>query len=185
MDMDFFTEYFDEVYATLRAVPRDRIKEIVSSLRRVRAERRRVFIFGNGGSAATSSHFACDLMKLTRQPAQPDFRVIALTDNMPIFSAYANDHGYETVFAEPLKALAQAGDVAIGISASGRSPNVLRGMDAARELGLFTVGFVGFEGGLLKDKVDVCLIAPGRHVSLIEDAHHTLQHAICRAITET
>ena len=185
MEIDFFANYFDEVYATLRAIPRQQIAEIVAMLRQIRRERRQVFIFGNGGSAATSSHFACDLIKLTRQAGQPDFRAIALTDNMAVFSAYANDHGYETVFAEPLRSLAAPGDVAIGISASGQSANVLRGMQAARELGLTTVGFAGYDGGRLKDKVDVCLIAPGRHASLIEDAHHTLQHAICRAILET
>ncbi|HKZ82922.1 MAG TPA: SIS domain-containing protein [Anaerolineae bacterium] len=185
MENDFFAGYFDEVYASLRAIARDRIVEVVALLRQVRSERRRVFIFGNGGSAATSSHFACDLIKLTRQQGLPDFRVIALTDNMPVFSAYANDHGYDTVFAAPLKSLAEPGDVAIGISASGRSANVLRGMDVAQELGLFRVGFAGYDGGVLKDKVDVCLIAPGKHASQIEDAHHVLQHAICRAIIET
>ncbi|HJW83277.1 MAG TPA: SIS domain-containing protein [Anaerolineae bacterium] len=167
------------------AIPRQRIAEIVAVLRQIRADRRQVFIFGNGGSATTSSHFACDLLKLTRQAGRPDFRVIALTDNMAVFSAYANDHGYETVFSEPLRSLAAPGDIAIGISTSGQSANVLRGMDAARELGLTRVGFAGYDGGLLKDKVDICLIAPGRHASPIEDAHHALQHAICRAIIET
>ncbi|MBI3764725.1 MAG: SIS domain-containing protein [Chloroflexi bacterium] len=167
----------------LRTMPGDRIAQVVAILRRARAAGRRIFLFGNGGSAATASHFACDLAKLTRREGQPDFKVIALTDNLPIFSAYANDNGYETVFAEPLKSLAEPGDVAIGLSTSGQSANVLRALEAARALGLTTIGFTGYDGGALKDKVEVCVIVPARHVGQIEDAHHVLQHAICRALT--
>jgi D-sedoheptulose 7-phosphate isomerase len=119
--MDTGKTYFEEISAMLRAMPGDRIAEVVAILRRARANGRRVFLFGNGGSAATASHFACDLAKLTRREGQPDFKVIALTDNMPTFSAYGNDEGYETVFAAPLKSLAEPGDVAIGLSTSGRS----------------------------------------------------------------
>jgi len=180
--MDTGKTYFEEISAMLRAMPGDRIAEVVAILRRARANGRRVFLFGNGGSAATASHFACDLAKLTRQEGQPDFKVIALTDNMPTFSAYGNDEGYETVFAAPLKSLAEPGDVAIGLSTSGRSGNVLRALEAARALGLITVGFTGYEGGALKDKVDLCVIAPARHVGQIEDAHHVLQHAICQSL---
>lgn len=182
--MDTGQTYFEDVAAVLREMPAGPIAQTVAALRRARAAGRRIFLFGNGGSAATASHFACDLAKLTRREGQPDFRVIALTDNLPTFSAYANDEGYESVFAQPLRSLAEAGDVAIGLSTSGRSPNVLRALEAARALGLTTIGFTGHDGGLLKDKVDICVVAPARHVGKIEDAHHVLQHAICQALLE-
>jgi D-sedoheptulose 7-phosphate isomerase len=182
--MDITKDYFAEVAMMLQTLPGDHIARVIAILREARATGRRVFVFGNGGSAATASHFACDLAKLTRRKGQPDFKVIALTDNLPTFSAYANDHGYETVFAEPLKSLAEPGDVAIGLSTSGRSANVLCAMDTAQALGLVTIGFTGGDGGALKDKVEVCVTAPARHVGQIEDAHHVLQHAICQALTE-
>ena len=174
--------YLEGVVATLRALPADRIGEVVAILRQARSEGRRVFLFGNGGSAATASHFACDLAKLTRSKNEPDFKVIALTENSPTFSAYANDEGYEAVFAAQLRSLAEPGDVAIGLSASGRSANILRALEVARTLGLTTIGFTGFDGGKLKDKVDLCVIAAANDMQQVEDAHHVLQPTICREL---
>jgi D-sedoheptulose 7-phosphate isomerase len=127
---------------------------------------------GNGGSAAMASHLVCDLGKGTVRKGKERFKIMSLNDNVPLLTAYANDFGYETVFAEPLASLAEPGDVAIAISSSGNSPNVLRAMDVARERGLTTIGITGFEGGRLKDKVDVCVIVPA-------DSQHpdSMQHA--------
>jgi D-sedoheptulose 7-phosphate isomerase len=144
---------------------------------------------GNGGSAAMASHFACDLGKGTVQEGKPHFKVISLNDNVPLLTAYANDFGYETVFAEPLASLAEPGDVAIAISSSGNSPNVLRAMDVARELGLTTIGITGFEGGRLKKKVDVCVIVPAdsQHpdgMQHAEDGQWVVLHVIFVAIRQ-
>jgi len=174
--------YLRDVSEVLLQLPHDRIADVIAVLEQARAEGRRIFVFGNGGSAATASHFACDLGKGTVQESQPRFKVMALNDNIPLLTAYANDFGYETVFAEPLASLSEPGDVAIGISASGNSANVLRAMDVARERELVTVGLTGFQGGRLKDKVDICIIVPSDSMQQIEDAHLVILHAIFLAL---
>jgi len=180
--MNYISSYLDQVCRVLQSLPSDEIARAIDILARARMEGRQVFIMGNGGSAATASHFACDLGKGTIEPGKPRFRVIALTDNMPLFSALANDWGYERVFVEQLDSLAQPGDVAIGISASGNSENVLRAMDLARERGLTTIGLTGFDGGQLRDKVEVCLLVDCQVMEQIEDAHLVLAHLICTAL---
>ena len=182
MRVEQIQEYLDQMCQTLQNLPRNEIAQAIEILAKARREGRRIFVFGNGGSAATASHFVCDLGKGTVQEGKPRFRVIALNDNMALFSAYANDFGYETVFAEPLASLAESGDVAIGISTSGNSANVLRAMDVARERGLTTIGLTGFQGGKLKDKVDLCIIVPSDSMQRIEDAHLVILHAVFLAL---
>jgi len=182
--MNHITSYLDQVCNVLQNLPHDEIARTVHILAQARVEGRQIFIMGNGGSAATASHFACDLGKGTIEPGKPRFKVIALTDNMPLFSALANDWGYDRVFVEQLDSLARPGDVAIGISASGNSENVLRAMDLARERELTTIGFTGFGGGHLKDKVEVCLLVDCQVMEQIEDAHLVLEHLICTALRQ-
>jgi len=180
--MNHITSYLKQMCHVLQHLPHEEIARVIDILAQARMEGRQVFIMGNGGSAATASHFACDLSKGTIEPGKPRFRVIALTDNMSLFSALANDWGYDRVFVEQLDSLAQPGDVAIGISASGNSENVLRAMDLARERGLTTISFTGFEGGRLKDKVEVCLLVDCQVMEQIEDVHLVLEHLICTAL---
>jgi D-sedoheptulose 7-phosphate isomerase len=158
--MEYIQEYLEEIERILQNLPQAEIARAIGILTQARTKGRRIFVFGNGGSAAMASHFACDLGKGTVQEGKTRFKVISLSDNVPLLTAYANDFGYETVFAEPLASLAEPDDVAIAISSSGNSPNVLRAMDVARERGLTTIGITGFEGGRLKGKVDVCVIVP-------------------------
>ncbi len=181
--VEYIKNYLDETSWILRNLPQAKIARVIDILGRARAEGRRIFVFGNGGSAAMASHFACDLGKGTVQEGKKRFKVISLNDNVPLLTAYANDFGYETVFAEPLASLAEPGDVAIAISSSGNSPNVLRAMDMARERGLTTIGITAFEGGKLKDKVDVCVIVPADHwhpdaMQHAEDGQWVVLHAI-------
>ncbi len=180
--MNHWDQYFASEIKLLSALPFDRLDALLALLERARTEGRRVFLFGNGGSASTASHFACDLGKGTVAPNCPRFKVIALNDNMATFSAYANDMGYEMVFAEPLISLAERGDAAIAFSASGNSPNVLRAMETARARGLHTVGFTGFDGGQLKDRVDVHIHVPARSFGLVEDIHLAMTHALCERL---
>jgi len=147
-------------------------------------ERRQIFLIGNGGSAATASHFANDLLKSTVAEGKPRIKVIALTDNIPIMMAYANDCGYETIFAEQLDALAAPGDVLVAFSGSGRSPNVIRGLDLARQRGLTTIGVTGRDGGEMQGRCDICLIAPCQPMEQIEDVHIVLCHLIYSAIRD-
>jgi D-sedoheptulose 7-phosphate isomerase len=169
--MDYVTRYLHEVGEALRALPHDEMNQAIDILNQARRDGKQVFVMGNGGSAAMASHFACDLGKGTVEEGKPRFKVLSLTDNVPLLTAYGNDFGYDVVFAEPLASLAQPGDVAIAISSSGNSPNVLLAMDRAAEMGLTTIGITGYQGGKLRDKVNVCLAVPA-------DAHHpdSMQH---------
>jgi D-sedoheptulose 7-phosphate isomerase len=175
--------YLAEQLRVIAQTPRDSIPEILALLERARDERRHIFLFGNGGSSSTASHFACDLGKSTIRADKPRFKVIALHDNLATFSAYANDHGYDRVFAEPLISLAEPGDIAIGFSGSGNSPNILRALEAANERGLFTVGFSGFQGGALTELSRVSLVVPSEIMGQIEDVHLMLTHALCSALS--
>lgn len=175
-------EYFDVEQALLKTAALDRVELVIALLERARAEGRRVFLFGNGGSGSTASHFACDLGKGTIKPERPRFKVHCLNDNMPTLTAYANDVGFDSVFAEPLISLAERGDVAIAFSGSGNSPNVLRAMEAAAQRGVATVGFSGFAGGRLKDFVELHVNVPSDVMGQIEDVHLSMAHAICEML---
>lgn len=111
-------------------------------------------------------------------------KVLALTDNVPLVTACANDHGYETIFSEQLRNFVQPGDVAFAISCSGDSPNVLLALTMARQAGAFTVGLGGFTGGAMKELCDVCAVVPSDNMQLIEDLHHAILHAMFTALRE-
>src|SRR5437588_10211177 len=141
--------YFDSSIRVVAELPYTNIERIADVLYEAYREDRRVFLFGNGGSAALASHLACDLGKGTCLAGARErrFRVLALTDNIPLITAWANDTSYEQIFAEQLCNFIQPGDVAFGISGSGSSPNVLLALQVARELGATTIGLTGFKGG--------------------------------------
>jgi len=170
--------YVSEVIRALGDLPVDRIGEVVMVLEEARKRGGRVYVFGNGGSASTASHLACDLSKGAICPGKPRIRAIALADNLPLLTAWANDTEYASVFAEQVDNLVEAGDVVIGISGSGNSSNVLEAMRIARSKGAVTVGFCGYDGGLLKGLVDVAVIVPSDNMEQIEDAHLLIAHAI-------
>jgi D-sedoheptulose 7-phosphate isomerase len=177
--MEPVESYLVEMKDTIDSLPREPINTVISILQQARLNGRQVFIMGNGGSASTASHFVCDLAKRTRQPGWPHFRVIGLTDNMAIFSAYANDEGYENVFANQLDNLLRTGDVVIGISGSGNSPNVLKGITLAKERGAITIGFTGMTGGKLRSLAQVVIHIPNKRIEQVEDVHLMLEHMIC------
>ena len=141
-----------------------------------------VFVLGNGGSAATASHFACDLAKGTRTPGMPPFRVVALTDNVPLLTAWANDESYDRVFAEQLAPLVRPGDVVVLISGSGNSPNVLAAAVLARDMAATTIGLTGASGGALYDLVDLALCVPAAAIEQVEDAHLAITHSLAVAL---
>jgi D-sedoheptulose 7-phosphate isomerase len=182
--MSHVRTYVLQLHETLEALPVEQIEQVIRILEEARLERRQVFILGNGGSASTASHFVCDLAKNTRRKDCPRFCAIGLTDNMAIFSAYANDEGYESVFAEQLASLVHPGDIVIAISASGNSPNVLRAVDLANEMGATTVGLTGFDGGRLGSLVAVHVNVPSNIIEHVEDVHLSLEHMICKALRE-
>lgn len=176
--------YLSELHSTLNSLPTGRIEHAVDVLHRARMEGRKVFFMGNGGSASTASHFACDLGKNTRAPKVPDFRVLALTDNLATFSALANDEGYENVFLGQITSLLERGDVVIGISTSGNSENVVRAIEFAQERGAQTIAFTGFDGGRLGKIVDLEVHVPSDNIERVEDIHLMLEHLMCTALRE-
>lgn len=178
-------QYITDLQDTLDRLPLEQIERIIETLLEAQMAGQTVYIFGNGGSASTASHFACDLGKNTALPGLPRMRVIALTDNVELITAWANDTAYEHIFAEQLRGLVQPGDVVIGISGSGRSPNVLNAIALARQVGATTIGLTGFEGGLLAGMVDIPLVVPSDSMEQIEDVHLILEHMICTAIRES
>ena len=139
------------------AIDVDGVCAVVESLRVARDKGQTVFIAGNGGSAATASHLANDLGKATKRSGRPSFRVLSLADNVPWLTALANDEGYERVFTGQLENMGRAGDVLLVISASGSSPNLVDAVTYASTHGLKTIGLLGFDGGVLRDRVDQLL----------------------------
>lgn len=176
--------YISELQETMNRLSVESIAKVVGILQEARVSGRQVFIMGNGGSASTATHFVCDLAKNTRRDELPHFRVIGLTDNMAMFSAYANDEGYEHVFEAQLANLIDSSDIVIGISASGNSRNVLNAMTLAKQRGAVTIGFTGFDGGQLSDLVEVNIHVDSHVIEHVEDIHLMLEHMIVKTLKD-
>ena len=151
---------------------------MATTLARAYEQQRTVFLFGNGGSAALASHFACDLGKGTVNGSRKRFRVMALTDNVPLMTAWANDSKYEDIFAQQLANFAAPGDIAFAISASGNSPNVLHALRTAKNIGSTTIGLSGFAGGRMLALCDHCIVVPCDNMQIIEDLHLCIAHSL-------
>jgi D-sedoheptulose 7-phosphate isomerase len=178
MSLEFIRGYLDELDATLKALPHEQIAAIIDAIRDVRDRDAQLFVVGNGGSAATASHFAVDLGKGASLGAERRFRVLSLTDNVPWITALANDLSYEDVFVEQLRNYARAGDLLLAISGSGNSENVLRAVRYANSIGCRTIGLAGFAGGKLREQAQECLVVSADHMGRIEDGHFVVQHLI-------
>ena len=176
--------YLETLHETLDRLPIADIETVIDVLYDARLSGQQVFIMGNGGSASTASHFVCDLAKNTRVEGWPHFRVIGLTDNMALFSALANDDGYENVFALQLENLVREGDIVIGISTSGNSPNVVNGIRLGNAVGAVTIGFTGFDQGELGAVVDYQVHVPSDNIEQVEDIHLMLEHLIVTVLRE-
>jgi D-sedoheptulose 7-phosphate isomerase len=141
--------------------------------------RRTVYVCGNGGSAANASHFAADLTKLTAPPTGPRLRAVSLTESLSAISAIGNDLAYGEIFAEQLRASLDEGDVVMGFSTSGSSPNVLRAIEYANDAGGITLGVTGQGGHALKDRAQLTLVVPSDSVQHVEDATMVAAHILC------
>jgi D-sedoheptulose 7-phosphate isomerase len=177
-------QYFEIYKGVVARLPHAVIDQAASELLRVYEAGRKIFLFGNGGSAALASHFACDLGKgtLVCGNGQRRFRVLALTDNVPLMTAWANDSCYDNIFAEQLHNFVAPGDLSFAISGSGNSSNVLRALEVSRAAGAFNVGLTGFGGGEMKDLCDLCIIIPSDNMQIIEDFHLSVTHAVFSVI---
>lgn len=185
--MKFVENYFDELKKTINKVSLKDIEKIVNALYEAYENDQQIFLIGNGGSASLASHFACDLGKGTVENFNSNekrFKIISLTDNISTITAYANDLSYEDIFSQQLKNLMNPKDIALAITASGNSPNILRGIEEASKLETITIGFIGFDGGKLKNMVDYYIHVPSNNYGIIEDIHTSLMHAICQNLNE-
>jgi D-sedoheptulose 7-phosphate isomerase len=182
--MELIQKYISTLQLTMDQLPQQLIAEVIDVLQQARTRGSQVFILGNGGSASTASHFACDLAKNTRQEGLPHFRVIGLTDNMAMFSALANDEGYEKVFSEQLASLIRPGDIVIAISASGNSQNVINAAEMAHRHEATVIGFTGFDGGRLGQIANINLRVNSNIIEHVEDIHLMLEHLIVKTIKD-
>ncbi len=173
-------DYYSQLREVLSAVPSEAVDRISDKLFKAYTDRKNIFLFGNGGSASLASHFACDLSKGTSVSGSDwkRLRAIALTDNIPTMTAWANDSSFEDIFSEQLQNLVEPGDVAFAISCSGNSANVIKALKVARRHGALTLGLGGFQGGKMKDLCDLCLIVPSENMQIIEDIHLSIAHCL-------
>lgn len=176
---DFGQEYKSKLFRSLDTVDLNAVGEAIEILGDVRRNNRHIFVCGNGGSASTASHFACDIVKGASFNRESRFRIMALTDSLPTITAYSNDVSYECVFAEQLKNFAQPGDVLIAISGSGNSPNVLRAVEYANSIGCKTIALTGRDGGKLGPLAQLEIRVREQHMGRIEDGHMIICHMLC------
>lgn len=177
-------EYFAALEHVVPRLPYKQMDEAIGEIWAAYERGASIFTFGNGGSAALASHFACDLGKSTliKDKGQKRFRVISLVDNIPLMTAWANDLGYEHVFAQQLENFVLSGDLVFAISGSGNSSNVLRALEVAKTHGARTIGLTGFDGGKMKNHCDVCMILPSDNMQIVEDFHLSVTHAMSSVI---
>jgi D-sedoheptulose 7-phosphate isomerase len=176
--------YLDTVSRLVQGVPAAQLVGIVDRLLEAYHSGRRLILLGNGGSAATASHLVADFQKCIYLAGNKTFQALAVTDSIPLITAWANDTSYENVFAEQVRTWARPGDLVLAISGSGNSPNVLRAVTVARECGAYTIGLAGYEGGKLKPLVDECVVVPSDNMQQIEDVHMVIGHILFRRLME-
>lgn len=186
---DFINGYLLEVTRCLASLDKTKIELIIEVLVQAYKKDRKVFVLGNGGSATTASHMACDLGKGTLQRvydnAERRFRVISLTDNVAIMTAFANDLSFDEIFVQQLRNLVETGDVVIALSGSGNSANVVKAMEYAKSCGAITIGILGFKtGGKTGNIVDYSVIVDSDHYGPIEDIQLVLNHMIAAWIAK-
>src|SRR5579863_10783367 len=171
--------YKDELLHAIESIDLEKVSRAIEILAQARADGRRIFVCGNGGSASTASHFATDMVKGASYGRTSRFRILALTDSVPTITAYSNDVSYECVFVEQLKNFAEPGDVVIAISSSGNSPNVLRAVEYGNSLGCRTIAITGRDGGQLGPLAELNIQVSNPHMGRIEDGHMIVTHMIC------
>jgi D-sedoheptulose 7-phosphate isomerase len=177
-------KYLDRLISTLERLPADAIERLSEMLYRAYCDGKQVFILGNGGSASTASHMACDLGRNTIAPNMRRFRVMSLNDNIPLLTALSNDLGYDNVFAEQLQNLIRPGDVLIVLSGSGDSTNVVRAMEYARSQSAEVVALLGFGGGRAAEIADLTVLVDSEDYGVVEDTHLVINHMLVEHFRE-
>jgi D-sedoheptulose 7-phosphate isomerase len=176
-------DYLDKLQKTIESLNRKELNNFINLLLNAREKKSTIFIFGNGGSALTASHFASDLNKGASYGMEKRFRVIALTDNYGLSSAYANDLSFDEIFIEQLKNFLEPEDLVIGISGSGNSKNIIKAIEYANLKGNTTIGITGFDGGKLKQITKHNVNANIQDMQISEDIHIILNHLTVKIIS--
>lgn len=176
---EFAAQYQSRLITVLEQIDHAKVAEAVDWFRQARAENRHIFVCGNGGSASTASHFACDIVKGASYGQEKRFRIMALGDSLPTMTAYSNDVSYECVFVEQLRNFAEPGDVVMALSGSGNSGNVVRAIEYANSIGCRTIALSGRDGGKLAPLAQLNIHVAEPHMGRIEDAHMVVCHMIC------
>lgn len=171
-------EYLASVAAVVREVDAKAVRDVVDVFDRAYRDRGTIFLFGNGGGAATSAHLACDLAKGTAAVGRRRIKALSLSTNVAVITAWANDTDYTNTFGEQLYNLADERDVAVAFSGSGMSPNVINALKVIKELGGTAVLFSGGDGGQAREHADVAVLVPSRNTQIVEDVHMVLGHVI-------
>lgn len=192
---EFIQSYFSEMRKVIKDISIENIDRVIELLFSVWKRENQIFICGNGGSASTATHFACDLAKSTIIGNNKRFKVISLGDNVPLVSAWTNDSGFGSIFVEQLRPWIKEGDVLIGISVHGGSgegdagpwsQNIVKAMNLAKERKAKIIAFSGFDGGAIKEMADICITIPidtePLGTPLVESFHVVLHHLICTAL---
>ncbi|MCE2399867.1 SIS domain-containing protein [Candidatus Poribacteria bacterium] len=182
--MERIKKYISHLQGALERLKLEDVRRSIDVIMGAYHADKQIFVIGNGGSASTASHLACDLGKGTSIAGKPRFRVISLTDNVATMTAWSNDVAYEDVFVEQLRNLVNPEDVVIGISASGNSENVIRAMQHAVDIGCQTIGWSGFGGGRLVTICDVNVVVDSDQYGPVEDVHLILNHVLHAWIKE-
>lgn len=180
----WLADYLKSQKAAHDSIPLDAVAQVIEKLRLALKEDRQIFVFGNGGSAANASHFATDLGKGSSDKVGKRFRVLSLNDNVSWMTALANDYAYEDAFVGQLQNYGRPGDLALGISVSGNSPNCVKALDWAGKNGLHTVALVGAKRGRMAEIAEQSIVINDTHYGRVEDAQMAICHMLCYAFIE-
>jgi D-sedoheptulose 7-phosphate isomerase len=181
---DWISDYLKREKAALDSIPVEAVAQLISKLQEALREDRQIFVFGNGGSAANASHFATDLGKGASDKLGRRFRVLSLNDNVSWLTALGNDYAYEDVFVRQLMNYARPGDIALALSVSGNSPNVVKALEWAKTNRLHTIALVGAKRGRVDDLADQLIVINDTHYGRVEDAQMGICHMLCYAFME-
>lgn len=182
--IDFAKQYLEDIAAIKEKIDLETFSKITKVLLKAHQDKKKIFVLGNGGSASTASHLACDLNKCACENKKNKFKVISLCDNIPTMLAIANDIDYESVFSYQLENFFEKGDIVLGISGSGNSGNVIKAVEYCNANQGISIGISGFNGGRLAKTANIALVIPSHDMQKIEDYHMILSHVLMRSLKE-
>ncbi|MET0239902.1 MAG: SIS domain-containing protein [Sphingobium sp.] len=178
----YFLDYTERLNEAMKTVDLGELGRAHVAIEKAVAAGGKIYSIGNGGSAAIADHLCCDWTKGTHSHGHPTIDSRSMTANVPLYTAIANDFGFETVFAKQVEFLAKPEDILVAISSSGNSPNILAGVAAAKAIGMVTIGLSGFSGGRLREEADIILHADISNYGIVEDVHQSVMHVLAQFI---